>query len=150
MRASSVAARNPESLRLSSRERIARLEGEIAGLWRYVKAQQPNGAAGTTDSVIDEVTDDGQVGNGEIDSESEVSDASPATAVRRLMVMTTPVCETLADGSGIYAFSQRIFSYSSTTVCSTHKTSQSRFHNTHASKSLPKRGCLERGVRSNA
>ncbi|KAK1059320.1 hypothetical protein LTR74_012718 [Friedmanniomyces endolithicus] len=76
-----VAARNPESLRLSSRERIARLEGEIAGLWRYVKAQQPNGPAGTTDSVVDEVTDHGHGGNDEIDSELELSDASPATAL---------------------------------------------------------------------
>ncbi|KAK0366020.1 hypothetical protein LTR02_006461 [Friedmanniomyces endolithicus] len=61
--------------------RIARLEGEIAGLWRYVKAQKPNVPPGTTDSVVDEVTDDGQGGNDEIDSESEMSDASPATAL---------------------------------------------------------------------
>ncbi|KAK0982929.1 hypothetical protein LTR54_014494 [Friedmanniomyces endolithicus] len=61
--------------------RIARLEGGIAGLWRYVKAQKPNVPPGTTDSVVDEVTDDGQGGNDEIDSESEMSDASPATAL---------------------------------------------------------------------
>ncbi|KAK0268999.1 hypothetical protein LTR35_015094 [Friedmanniomyces endolithicus] len=77
----SVAARNPESLRLSSRERIARLEGEIAGLWSYVQAQKLNGPAGAIDSVVDEVTDVGHGGDDESDSESEMSDASPADAL---------------------------------------------------------------------
>ncbi|TKA28334.1 hypothetical protein B0A54_16133 [Friedmanniomyces endolithicus] len=67
--------------------RIARLEGEIAGLWRHVKAQKPNVPPSTTDSVVDEVTDDGQGGNDEIDSESEMSDASPATAPTHLQLL---------------------------------------------------------------
>jgi len=146
----SVAARNPESLRLSSRERIARLEGEIAGLWSYVQAQKLNGPAGAIDSVVDEVTDVGHGGDDESDSGSEMSDASPADAVRELM--TPAIVYVLARLLMVpdHACSQRTFSYFSTTVCLTHKTSESRCHGTHAELNHLKRDCLEQEVRSRA
>lgn len=83
-----VVARNPETLRLTSRDRIARLEGSVASLWKYLKTQQPNALSDTIESAVGGVREDEHCGESENDSQSSVmSDPSPANPPKHLQLL---------------------------------------------------------------